>query len=131
MGRQIVYTGVSVSGLSGYRDPPFHDSLKGQNLSGQFRPRCLGIRTVRIPRPTVNFGIRTPVLSIRTGVRIPRPLKSKSCQKHKINAGFGRSEYGEFKNLCKTSLSSLEAEKKPLYRFWQLFNSKSKSCQKQ
>ena len=53
------YTGVSVSGQSGYRDPPSCDSLKGQILSGQFDPRGLGIRTVRIPRPTVRPGIRT------------------------------------------------------------------------
>ena len=86
-----------------------------------FDPKGLGIRTqflcirtgVRIPRPTVDFGIRTPVLNIRTGVRIPRPLRSKSCQKQKTNSGFGKSEYGELKNLCKTPLASLEAEKKP------------------
>ena len=95
------YTGVSVSGLSRYRyPPPFHDSVKGRIVSGQFGPKGLGIRT--------------SVLSIRTGVGIPRPLRSKSCQKQKTNTGFGRSEYGEPRNLCKISLASLEAEIKPL-----------------
>ena len=123
-----LYTGVSVSGLSitsgfGIRTR-WGDSVSGQN-SG------LAIRTnrqnVRIPRLTVGLGIRTPVPIQRNWVRIPRPLRSnigmiKKLPKQIINTRFGRSEYGELRNLCKTSLASLEAEKRPLYCFWQLFN---------
>ena len=44
----------------------------------------------------------------QTGVSIQG---SKSCQKQTINTGFWRSEYGGLKNLCRKSLSSLEAVK--------------------
>ena len=39
------YTGVSVSELFGYRDPPFSDSLSKQILSELFDPRGLDNRT--------------------------------------------------------------------------------------
>ena len=32
------------------------------------------------------------------------------------------TEYGELKNLYRTSLASSEAEIKPFYSFWQLFD---------
>ena len=61
------------------------------------------------------------------GYRDPLPVSvseqgSISCQKQKVNTWFCWSAYGELKNLCRTSLTSLEAEKKPFYCFWQLFD---------
>jgi len=40
-----IYTGVSVSELFGYRDPPFSDPLSEQILSELFDPRGLVIGT--------------------------------------------------------------------------------------
>ena len=47
---------------------------------------------------------------------------SNRCQKQKISTRFRWSEYGELKTLRRTSLASLEAEIKPFYSFWQLFD---------
>ena len=41
----LIYTGVSVSELFGYRDPPFSDLLSEQILSKLFDPRGLDIQT--------------------------------------------------------------------------------------
>ena len=46
---------------------------------------------------------------------------SKCYQKWKINKWLGRSVYGEVKNTQRTSLASLETEKKPLYGFCKFF----------
>ena len=45
----------------------------------------------------------------------------KVAKDKKVQRVFWRSEYGELKNLFKTSVASLEAEKKPFYCFRQLF----------
>ena len=62
-------------------------------------------------------------LSYYTGVSVSEQ-GSESCQKQIINTnctGFWRYEYEKLKNLCRTSLASLEAEMKPLHSFWQHF----------
>ena len=51
-------------------------------------------------------------------------LETKSCQKQKINAWLRWSERGELKNLSRTYLASLKAEKKSFDCFWQHIDSR-------
>ncbi len=50
-------------------------------------------------------------LQIFTPVRIPRPPRQKNCGNIKLINWFWLSAYGEFLNLCRTSVACLEAEK--------------------
>ena len=93
------YTGVSVSGQSGYRDPPLCDSLKGQILSGQFDPRGLAIRTQKasdsLKGQLLSGQFDPRCLGIRTSVRIPRPRVENLIQRfqHVRNKWFIHVQY--------------------------------------